>query len=605
MLDLGKIMVTPKGPYSAQATYEILDLVEYEGKSYIALKTVTGIAPTDDGENWRIHSASGITSWNDLNDRPFYEITEQAEILPEATYTTTVIDDGAYIDTDFTLEEGKTYTVIINGEERKCVAERYVLPGTDESHGMLLLRYKTDAPTLNIIWYPPSIRQETKHAAFIEHVARTLTVKILGDVPVGIHHIDPKYIKDMYYTEGTADEEIVPETQFVDEDAATGTEELIYYQDDLVFFEYRSYIPIEEGGTYSVVYNGTSYLCTAERIEEDGSSLFLLGDLYTFSGGAYGTGPTGEPFVMLIAETQETASLSGRGMQGIILDGSTPVTLAISGGGTTIHKIPNKYLDLKWLPTINTVNDLLYEETRQYPSGGHFMLEKLLFEIKTGGKYTVTIDEDTYQATGRSFAVQGIIINYIGNLARTYELGGMVEDTGEPFCIYIITASGYTMTHFYVDIDDARDVYISVVGPKDILNRLPYEFLPPEVGETYDISDVTFETTSMAQRAKEKNQRVTFNGTDVLYAKYSDVFGCKVIYVNNLGIRMTNGSPSMDSYALFASMSDLKTGQLLSVSGLSGGIGIKGVDPYVLTSPNGTKYKITVDDSGKLNTTPV
>lgn len=54
MADAGKIVITPKGVYSSTSTYEWLDEVTYDGKAYIALKTVTGVTPIDDGVNWRL-----------------------------------------------------------------------------------------------------------------------------------------------------------------------------------------------------------------------------------------------------------------------------------------------------------------------------------------------------------------------------------------------------------------------------------------------------------------------------------------------------------------------------------------------------------------------
>lgn len=57
MADAGKIVITPKGAYSSTATYEWLDEVTYDGKAYIALKTVTGVTPSDDGVNWRLFLA--------------------------------------------------------------------------------------------------------------------------------------------------------------------------------------------------------------------------------------------------------------------------------------------------------------------------------------------------------------------------------------------------------------------------------------------------------------------------------------------------------------------------------------------------------------------
>ena len=52
--DLGKWMITNGGEYSADATYEQLTMVKYGNSTYITLKTVTGIAPTDDKINYQL-----------------------------------------------------------------------------------------------------------------------------------------------------------------------------------------------------------------------------------------------------------------------------------------------------------------------------------------------------------------------------------------------------------------------------------------------------------------------------------------------------------------------------------------------------------------------
>ena len=57
---LGKVTCVPRGDYSASATYEVLDIVGYQGGSYMALKTVTGIAPSNDGVNWMQLSGPGL-----------------------------------------------------------------------------------------------------------------------------------------------------------------------------------------------------------------------------------------------------------------------------------------------------------------------------------------------------------------------------------------------------------------------------------------------------------------------------------------------------------------------------------------------------------------
>lgn len=51
-------MITPKGNYSNTETYEILDLVTYNGSSYICKKNSTNISPTVES-NWQICSLKG------------------------------------------------------------------------------------------------------------------------------------------------------------------------------------------------------------------------------------------------------------------------------------------------------------------------------------------------------------------------------------------------------------------------------------------------------------------------------------------------------------------------------------------------------------------
>ena len=48
--NLGRVAFAPRGTYSNETAYKRLDVVEYEGSSYLFLKDSTGIAPTGDGE---------------------------------------------------------------------------------------------------------------------------------------------------------------------------------------------------------------------------------------------------------------------------------------------------------------------------------------------------------------------------------------------------------------------------------------------------------------------------------------------------------------------------------------------------------------------------
>ena len=51
MASAGRILILPKGNYDPSVTYEMLDLVFYDGASWVAKRTVTGIAPVN-GDDW-------------------------------------------------------------------------------------------------------------------------------------------------------------------------------------------------------------------------------------------------------------------------------------------------------------------------------------------------------------------------------------------------------------------------------------------------------------------------------------------------------------------------------------------------------------------------
>lgn len=57
---LGKVSCVPRGDYSASATYTVLDIAGYQGGSYMALKTLTGVTPSNDGVNWMQLSGPGL-----------------------------------------------------------------------------------------------------------------------------------------------------------------------------------------------------------------------------------------------------------------------------------------------------------------------------------------------------------------------------------------------------------------------------------------------------------------------------------------------------------------------------------------------------------------
>lgn len=54
MLSAGRILIIPKGDYDESATYEVLDLVNHDGNTWIARKSSKGVVPSvENSEYWQ------------------------------------------------------------------------------------------------------------------------------------------------------------------------------------------------------------------------------------------------------------------------------------------------------------------------------------------------------------------------------------------------------------------------------------------------------------------------------------------------------------------------------------------------------------------------
>lgn len=65
----GRVLLIPKGAYISSTTYHMLDVVSYNGNSYVAKQTTTGNTPSADNEYWMIlASGSAVASISDIGD---------------------------------------------------------------------------------------------------------------------------------------------------------------------------------------------------------------------------------------------------------------------------------------------------------------------------------------------------------------------------------------------------------------------------------------------------------------------------------------------------------------------------------------------------------
>ena len=84
MASAGRILIMPKGNYDSSATYEMLDMVHYNGTSWLAKKTAKGIEPSvANSEHW--HNMFDIEIANNLTTTDAGKVLDarQGKVLNE------------------------------------------------------------------------------------------------------------------------------------------------------------------------------------------------------------------------------------------------------------------------------------------------------------------------------------------------------------------------------------------------------------------------------------------------------------------------------------------------------------------------------------------
>ena len=129
MADLGKVVVTDGGTYSATVTYEKLTFVHYNNDSYLTLKTVKGVTPTDDGVNYRLFCKSAATATTSkagivMPDGTTISISNGKITAKTATQTTVGVTKGS---DDITV--GKDGALSLNTNFKQATALANIVAG--------------------------------------------------------------------------------------------------------------------------------------------------------------------------------------------------------------------------------------------------------------------------------------------------------------------------------------------------------------------------------------------------------------------------------------------------------------------------------------------
>ena len=113
MASAGRILIMPKGNYDSSATYEMLDMVHYNGTSWLAKKTATGVEPSAaNSEHWHnmfdIEIANNLTTTDEgkaldarqgkiLNDKKQERIMESVNLARQSSYTITLFKESCLL----------------------------------------------------------------------------------------------------------------------------------------------------------------------------------------------------------------------------------------------------------------------------------------------------------------------------------------------------------------------------------------------------------------------------------------------------------------------------------------------------------------------------
>ena len=265
-----------------------------------------------------------------VKNRPFYTGDPVETVLvEESTIQFKDTNNGFYagnFKSTFSPIVGETYKVSWDGTVHECTCEVFnglhvignlSIPGFGSDSGEPFLMGLEDVGSIDIA---------------TADTASSHTISISGIV-TPVVKIDPKYIRDMYYTADPVETVLVEERTVAFADTGDGL-----YRAKFT----TTFVPTV-GETYKVSWDGTVYECACVGFR----NTKIIGNMSITGEGA----DSGEPFVM--------GGFNGRGAGIYIADTSASHTFSISGRTTQVVKIDEKYLP----DTVATKSDVELVQT--------------------------------------------------------------------------------------------------------------------------------------------------------------------------------------------------------------------------------------------------
>ena len=288
-------------------------------------------------------SATGVTNWNDLQGRPV--VVEAGSDTLDWTYYNMnhlVAYSGSYLkvsDVILTLEQfPETATIVLDGETLPVKAVQY-------NADTLMLTLEDGSPvalvaqTANAGWQQNGYAPMPEVGFYIGAWMGAVTITIPGYGGFAAEKLDPAYL---YQPDWAQKDEAAPDfvknKPFYSEVKEVLPETTLAIDQSNLSVDMKARLDIVDGGTYTVNWNGTEYVCVAKDVEQFGVVSTLLGN-YAHN---MGTGDTGEPFMIAVYDEETAAQYGGYATCIYAFDGSASVTLSVMG--EVVKKLDPKYL---------------------------------------------------------------------------------------------------------------------------------------------------------------------------------------------------------------------------------------------------------------------
>lgn len=376
----------------------------------------------------------GVTSWNDLTDKPFGEekafepIVWDGNIEGLESISVSGMTFYKIYGEYFEAESVESITANMNGEEMTAPGELYPADGgwtTDIlicSNGQLVAFDMTFPGGLWVL--DPAVMGLPEGTTFTIHpktTVKTIDPKYLG----GWEALGSKYENGVAIS-GT-NLQLVPVT------LPTGADFQIF-----PVFDIR---PLKEGAEYAINWNGTVYNCVCSRQNLLGMGCYALGNIDAFEG----VGNTGEPFVITVYDE----TFMGVPASALPLDGSTSLTFTVTGLYEIVTLVPDKYL-----PIVKPcVIDLIKEDAENNESvyGGYVLgyyiqldtteLYKVMvnhgniyFRISTNSGYVRHVKVSSYFYIAQNETLE----EFTGDISKLpLQLGAYEPLNGEHYYVYV------------------------------------------------------------------------------------------------------------------------------------------------------------------------